>query len=682
MVIWEDALKEGAIFLFIMKMPNRMSKNNLTIYQRLEKAVSGKWNDSQPISSKGNVYNVSDANRVIFRTNNKEEYEAKKVELAQDKYLHKQWVVTNHNLDTVQAFKGKNNLLLMYTDADFMDSAPEIAAALDGYAEESCVLSDTGHVIMVKSESNRIKSIIEDLLYNRLDTNILAPMVIRSMAKYGNQYMLLDIDRKNGVKGWRQLPVAEMERIENGVDSNMIGMAPVNMTVGKDGLVKHDNTTKFRWTGYGQNGIAEFRNWQVAHFRLITNSVYLPYGVSILNPARRHFRMLCLMEDMMLIYRLERSMERRVFKIFVGAMDDADIPAYMDEIANNFKRTPIVDPMTGQLDLRKNILSGSEDYFIPVRDQGTSNPIESLGGAQNLTALDDIKYVQNKVFTGLSYPKAFISFEESKGDGKNLAMMDIRFARKITRIQQAFLMELNKIVILHLYLLGFQDELNNFQLYMTNPSTQADIMNVENNQKKISAVRDAVSDPGIGMPILSMKRALSMFLNFSEKDYKDNLEEIRLEKALSKELEKTDQIIQRTGLFDRVDHIYGEPWAEYGQGQQQDGGEGGDFGGGGGGGFGGGLDSIGDMGGDAPDGDLAGEESMMPTGEIGGGAPDEGGAPQEGFFSNKPLIDETPNRDDITLKVGEGFVINTEINEMMKEVNNYLNAPKDGQERS
>lgn len=649
-----------------------MAKKSTTLtgYQRLNNALSGNWGG---IEKHTNSYKVSSDNR-IFRTTDKDEYEAKKLELAQSRYLAKQWVKTNRNLDLVEAFKGKNNMLLMYTDADFMDSAPEIASALDTISEESTVLSDKGKVITVKSESNRIKAILEDLFENRLDMNIMAPMIVRGMCKYGNQFMLLDIDKENGVKGWRQLPVGEVERIEHGID-------PMFLNQQYNSEKSEDMSTKFRWVGIGQGGITEFRNWQVAHFRLITNSMYLPYGVSWLNPARRHFRMLCLMEDMMLIYRLERSMERRVFKIFVGAMDDADIPAYMDEIANNFKRTPIVDPLTGLVDLRKNVLCTSDDFFIPVRDQSAPSPIETLAGANNLTALDDIKYVQNKVYAGLCVPKQFISFEETTGDGKNLALMDVRFARKINRVQQSFLMELNKIAILHLYILGFHDEISNFKLSMKNPSTQAEMMNVENLAKKISAVRDAVTDPGGGIPILSMKRAVTEFLGFSEKEWKNNLEEIRLEKALVKELEKTDQIIQRSGIFDIVDRIYGEPGAKYAEAQGgQEGGDpmGGGPGGGGGGGFGGGLDSIGDMGGE-PEGDVPGMEGEMPAADMGGES-DAGGAmpadvggapPMEGVDSSKPLIDER-GKNGTEFKLGEGFIINKNIDDMIRKVDEYI----------
>ena len=532
----------------------------------------------------------------------------------------------------------------MYRDADLMDSFPEIGAALDIVSEEASITNSKGQIINVYSKSERIKNVLEELFTNRLDIQITAPMIIRAMCKYGNQFMLLNIDNKNGVCGWRQLPVFNVERLENGIENPYSAQGFINGRPSDN----TDMSTKFVWTDE-VNTQVPFRNWQVAHFRLLTNSLYLPYGVSYLNPARRHWRMLSLMEDMMLIYRLERSIERRVYKIFVGAIDDADVKAYVEDIANNFKRTPIIDPLTGQVDLRKNILGVDQDIFIPVRDPNAPTPIDTLAAAQNLTAMDDIKFVQNKVLTALRIPKSFLNFEDAAGDGKNLALMDVRFTRTINRIQQAFLMELTKIASIHLYILGFDDELTNFSLSMNNPSTQAEQLEIENIQKKIGAIRDAVSDPGNGIPIMSQSRALKEIMKWSDKDIQNNLEEIRLEKAIAAELEKTTQIIKKTGIFDIVDKMYGEPGAEYVEDQQQGQGDdpmgGGPMGGGGGGmppdmgmdmGAEGELDELGAPGAEG-EGDIAGAEGEVPI-------TDEGGAdtsqPMESFNHKKPLLTE------------------------------------------
>lgn len=619
-----------------------------TVFQALDSAISGNWNTQDIATPHVNKYDMSGhAKDIIYKTTNKDDYESKKLELQQNKYLKDRWVKANVNM-SVTAYAGLNNIKLMYRDADLMDAAPEIGAALDIMSEESTLVDSTNNVVHVYSKSDRIKNILEDLFCNRLNLQLTAQMVIRAMCKYGNQFMLLDIDHKNGVKGWKQLPVFNMERIESGIQNPYGQGMTVAVNTTNTNTDENDLSTQFVWLD-DNNSQVPFRDWQVAHFRLLNNSLYLPYGMSVLNPARRSWRMLSLMEDMMLIYRLERSMERRVYKIYVGAIDDADVGAYVEQIANEFKRTPIIDPMTGQVDLRKNILSISDDIFLPVRDENQSTPIDTLPAGNNMTALDDIKYVQNKVLTALRIPKAFLNFEENAGDGKNLALMDIRFTRTVNRIQQAFLMELTKIASIHLFLLGFNDELTNFTLSMNNPSTQAEQLEIENMQKKIDAVRDAVSDPGNGLPVMSQTRALKEIMKWSEKDIKENFEEIRLEKGIAAELEKTTQIIKKTGIFDTVDRIYGEPGAKY-QDEQQGGDQGGMDGGIGGGDMGGGapppMDGGGDMGGDldglgAPGddmggGDIAGQEGSVPTADM--------SQPMESKYSNKPLITEQKDK--------------------------------------
>ena len=598
-----------------------MAKKKLTVFQTLERALKGDFTSDQGSTPHINSYDMSGANSVIYRAKDKEDFEKSKLELQQNAYLKERWIKANVDL-SVTAFAGLTNVKLMYRDADLMDSFPEIGAALDICAEESCLNGDNGQVVNVYSKSDRIRAILEDLFVNRLNLQITAPMIIRGMCKYGNQFMMLNIDNKLGVKDWKQLPVFNVERLENGI-ANPYGSGQ-SFAVNNTTTDKEDMATKFVWYDENNSQIP-FRNWQIAHFRLLTNSMCLPYGVSYLNSARRHWRLLSLMEDMMLIYRLERSIERRVYKIYVGAIDDADVQAYVEQVANNFKRTPIVDPMTGQIDLRKNILDVSQDLFIPVRDQAAPTPIDTLPAAQNLTAIDDIKYIQNKVLTALRIPKSFLNFEENAGDGKNLALMDIRFTRVINRIQQAFLTELTKVASIHLYLLGFEDDLTNFNLTMNNPSTQAEQLEVDNLQKKITAVRDAVSDPGNGLPVMSQTRALKQIMKWSDKEIKENLEEIRLEKGIAAELEKTTQIIKRTGIFDIVDRMYGEPGAEYQEDMQQGGPDGGMGGGmpGGGGSFGGGLDDLGAPGADEQ-GDIMGVEGSEPTSEMGGGQEPQG----------------------------------------------------------
>ena len=581
-----------------------MANNLYTVFQRLGSVFAGDAIRTDFMKD-SNVYQIKH-NDVIDTAKSPEEYQMKKLQAKQQTLIAKQWKKATYDINN-QTLSGLNEIKLMYRDCELMDGFPEIGTALDIFSEEACVTSEQGFMVNVNSKSDRIKSILNDLFVNRLSINIILPMICRAMCKYGNNYMLLNIDKDNGIMGWKQLPVYEMERYENGtaypyVSAPSVSLNNVDETKAED--------TKFVWVG--QTEYIPYRSWQIAHFRLLYDSQFLPYGVSVLNKARRHFRMLSMMEDMMLIYRLDRSIERRIFKINVGAIDTEDVPAYVQEIANNFKRTPIIDPMTGQIDLRKNIMCNTEDFFIPVRDSSEPSPIETLPAGQNLTAMDDIKFIQNKLFTALRVPKSFLNFEETTGDGKNLSLMDVRFTRTTNRIQQALLMELNKIAMIHLFLLGFTDEITDFTLTMNNPSSQAEMLELENLAKKITTAKDAVSDPGGGIPLTSMTWAWRHIMKWSDKEIQRNLEEIRLEFALAAELAKTSQIIKRTKLFDPVDNIYGESGAEYSEDNpnEEGGPDGGAPGGGGGMPIGGGDMDFGD---EAPGDNMEqGAEGEMP----------------------------------------------------------------------
>ena len=625
-------------------MKNEQTKP--TVFQRLQQVLGGGTQSTINRVVGGPRYNIQthDPHKVIATASSEAERNQLLSQHRQQALLAKQWKKTQYDLTNKQLI-GLNELRFMYVDCDLMDNMPEIGAALDITAEEVCSVGEDGQMVKVTSNSERVKGVLEDLFTNRLAVNTTLPMVARSTCKYGNTYMQLNLSATQGVLGWTQLPVKEIERYDNGMKCPYDAQPLSSNLATVD--EKRPDDTKFIWIG-SNNEYIPFRNWQIAHFRLLYDSQYLPYGVSFLNKARRHFRMLSMMEDMMLIYRLDRSMERRIFNIDVGNIDEQDVPAYIDEIANNFKRTPIIDPTTGQVDLRKNIMGQMDDFFIPRRPGDTSTKIETLSAGQNLTAMDDVKYMQNKVVTALRVPKAFLNFEDNKGDGKNLSMLDVRFSRTINRIQQTLLLELNKIAIIHLYLLGFTDELTQFKLSMRNPSSQAEMLELENLAKKVTTAKDAVSDPGTGIPLVSMTWALKHIMKFSNKEIQQVLEELRLESALAAELQKTTQIIKRTGLFDPVDNIYGESGAEYTEDNPEgDDGEGGPMGGGGGGGLamGGGDFDFGEGG----EGEEMGAEGEMPMDDAAAaGAPepadDNGPAPAIGEaiirIANKKATDK------------------------------------------
>ena len=501
----------------------------------------------------------------------------------------------------------------------------------------NCNLTSEGKLLNVSSKSKRIKAILEDLFYKKLNIHIMLPMITRAMCKYGNQYMLLNIVKGEGVKNWKQLPVYEMDRIENGY-STAYNIAPGNIND-----LKPDET-RFVWVGHDM-GTPYFNEWQVAHFRLLKDSTFLPYGVSLLHKARRAWRMWSMMEDAMLIYRLDKSVERRVFKIYVGGIDNQDVPAYIQEIANGFKRTPIIDPQTGQVDLRKNFLAVDQDAFIPIRSADEPTAIEPMPSAQNPTAMDDIQYMQNKILTALRVPKAFLNFQEPQGKGQNLSLVDIRFCRMVNTIQQFLLLELNKVAMVHLHFLGFDDELTNFTLSLNNPSAQIEALELEDLTKRIQTATAALADPGIGMPLMSLHQVLKKIMKMTDNEIKDMLNEIRLEKAMAAELEQTANVIKKTGMFDTTDRIYGDYNAMHGgdmQQQQQNNDDNDMMGGGSAGGgdmMGGGslnMDSLGSAG-DEGMPDMNGTESEMGMEE----APNaDNGTPMESFNKHKPVLNE------------------------------------------
>ncbi len=544
-----------------------------TIFQNLSRVLNGDRNvpKSQPVSRTTNVYNLgsmSQGSDVIFSTTNKEEFEAKRLEARQQKLMSMQFYKAGLD-NAARSVEEFTNVQMMYRDAQIMDTiTPEIGAALDIYSEEACMIGSTGKMLIISSKSERIKAILEDLFYNRLNLHIMLPMICRGMCKCGNDFMLLNIDKEMGVIGWMELPIFEIIRTENGMTNPYQAIGSIN----QNGEIK-TMSPQFLWQA--KNGNLSFHNLQVAHFRIITDSTFLPYGVSLLHKARRSWRMLSMMEDMMLIYRLERSIERRVFKIFTGDIDEADIPTYVQQVANQFKRTEIIDPETGQIDLRKNFLSVDTDYFIPFRQEDRASKIETLNAATNQTSMDDIEYMRGKMLAALRVPKAFLNFQDTQGKGQNLSFMDVRFSRMINRVQQALLMELTKVAITHLYLLGFKDDITNFTLTMHNPSSQVQMQELDMLGKKVQTMQQVLADPGNGIQIYSYHRALKEIMQLSDTEIAENLNEIRLERALAAELENTTQIIKKTGIFDPTDRIYGDPNAKYDFSQNQEGGEGG-----------------------------------------------------------------------------------------------------------
>jgi hypothetical protein len=512
------------------------NKNNeLTVWQRLTQAFG-------PNSLLGqDVPTYKFDKKELLRTKDRNEYEKELLQSQQTLYLANQWQKIESNLYT-QAIYYEPTRLAAFYDYESMEFTPEISTALDIYAEESTTPDENGHILQIYSESKRIKGILADLFNNTLDINTNLQMWIRNTCKYGDNFVYLKLDPEKGIIGCVQLPNIEIERLEK-------GMSPKRPNT----EVKPDEKgVRFNWKEKNM----EFNTWEVAHFRLLGDDRKLPYGTSMLEKARRIWKQLVLAEDAMLIYRTSRAPERRVFKVFVGNMDDKDVEPYVQRVANKFKRDQIVDNKTGNVDLRFNQMAVDQDYFIPVRDATQTMPIETLAGAQNLSEIADIEYIQKKLVTAIRVPKAYLGFEEPVGDGKNLSLLDIRFARTINKIQKNMLSELNKIAIIHLFLLGFEDELTNFTLGLTNPSKQADLLMVEVWKEKVLLYKDLVTDIQGTIAPTSATWAKKHIFGWSDEDIKLDIQRQRMEKAVAAELVNTPTIITHTGLFDNIDNLY------------------------------------------------------------------------------------------------------------------------------
>ena len=356
-----------------------------------------------------------------------------------------------------------------YIDFDQMEYMPELASSLDIYADEMTTHSELRPMLNIKCPNEEIRAVLAVLFDNILNVQYNLFGWSRTMCKYGDFFLYLDIDDKYGVKSVIALPPQEVERLE-GQDST------------------NPNYIQFQWNSAGMT----FENWQVAHFRILGNDKYMPYGTSILEASRRIWRQLVLMEDAMMAYRVIRSSERRVFKIDVGAIPPQDVEQYMQKVVTQLKRHSVVNPDTGRIDLRYNPMSIEEDYFIPVR-AGSATDIVSLAGASNITAIDDIKYLRDKLFSALKIPQSYLTMGEGAEEDKaTLAQKDIRFARTIQRLQRVLITELTKIAIIHLYTLGFRgDDLLGFSLTLNNPSRIAELQELEHWKQKFETAAAA-----------------------------------------------------------------------------------------------------------------------------------------------------------------------------------------------
>jgi hypothetical protein len=356
----------------------------------------------------------------------------------------------------------------LYSEYDVMDQDAIIASALDIIADECTLKNDMGEVLSIRSSNENIQKILYNLFYDVLNIEFNMWAWVRQMSKYGDFFLKMEIAEKYGVYNVIPYTAFHIERLEG---FNPKNPSEVKFRYSPDGLV-NASSGLYAVTGAGndQNGGIMFDNYEMAHFRLIGDTNYLPYGRSYLEPARKLFKQYTLMEDAMLIHRIARAPEKRIFYVNVGSIPPNEVDAFMQKTISNMKRTPYVDKQTGDYNLKFNMQNMMEDFYIPIRGNDTTTKIDTTKGL-DYDGIQDVAYLRDKLFAALKVPKAFLGYDENIEGKATLATQDIRFARTIDRIQRILVSELNKIALVHLYSQGYRDEaLTNFELSMQTPS--------------------------------------------------------------------------------------------------------------------------------------------------------------------------------------------------------------------
>ena len=385
-------------------------------------------------------------------------------------------------------YNSVQNRFQLYADYEMMDKDPIINSALDIYSDEATLEDQFGEILTIKSDKTNIQKILYNLFYDVLNIEFNLWPWIRNVVKYGDFFLKLDISDEIGIINARPISSYEIERIEE--YDELTGQYKI----------------KFQHS-IGQKD--EFESFEIAHFRLMSDSNFLPYGRSMLEGARKEFQKLMLLEDAMLIHRIMRAPEKRIFKIDIGNIPPNEVDTFMEQVINKMKKIPHVDQATGNYNLKFNINNMLEDFYLPVRGGQSATTIDTLPG-MTFTGIEDIEYVRNKMMAGLKIPKPFLGYDEGAEGKVTLASMDIRFARTIERVQKIMVSELTKIAIIHLYTQGIDGEdLINFELALTPSSIIYDQQKVALMNEKIQlavAMRDSklVSDKYIYEYIFNM----------------------------------------------------------------------------------------------------------------------------------------------------------------------------------
>lgn len=403
-----------------------------------------------------------------------------------------------------------------------MENYPIIASALNITAEETVGGDDRGKSFHIFSKNTEIKRALEELFYDTLNLEFNLALWARNLIKFGDFFLYIEVVPDIGIIAGTPIPVTEVLR-EEGYDT------------------EDPYAVRYKWVTRGNQ---YFENWQIAHFRLLGNDMYLPYGSSILDPARRTWRTLTMMEDAMLLYRIVRSSEKLVFFIDTGGMEANDIPSYMEGVKAALNTSSVIDSESGRMDGRYLPAAATENYYIPVRGSSDGTKIEQLAAGANTTAIEDIEFVQKKLFAALQIPKAYLTYDEDIGSKATLAQEDVRFSRRISFIQKTLIAELNKIAMIHLYARGFDGpDLANFELKLSNPSSIALQQRLE-----LWASKFEIAEKAFETGLADREWVMRNILEFSTLDIssindgivRDKIREVEIDAIQAEEIVKRD----------------------------------------------------------------------------------------------------------------------------------------------
>tara|TARA_A100001201_G_scaffold71599_1_gene65512 strand:- start:1093 stop:2991 length:1899 start_codon:yes stop_codon:yes gene_type:complete len=403
----------------------------------------------------------------------------------------------------------------LYSDYEAMDTDPIIASTLDILSDEATVKNDQGEVLSIQSSDENLQKVLYNLFYDVLNIEFNLWSWIRGMCKYGDYFLKLEIAEKFGVYNVLPYTVYHMSRHEGDDPDNP---TKVHFRLDPEGIAASQDPN---YLPKRNAKVLDFDNYEIAHFRLISDTNFLPYGRSYIEPARKIYKQVTLMEDAMLIHRIMRAPEKRMFYINVGSIPPSEVDQFMQKTINNMKKTPYIGD-DGQYNLKFNMQNMMEDFYLPVRGGDSSTRIETTKGL-DYDGTADVQYLQSKLFASLKVPKAYFGFEGDLQGKATLAAEDIRFARTVERIQKIVESELTKIALVHLYTQGFTGEsLTNFELNLTTPS-------IIFEQEKVALLKEKVdlANQMKDSKLFSSDYIYENIFNLSEDQYNEMRELVR-----------------------------------------------------------------------------------------------------------------------------------------------------------